>query len=216
MTQPTPRLLAFLDCMCSWCYGFSPVMEAIRGHFGDRIEYLLFTGGLRPYNTEPMSQEMRNKLAATYERIGTITGQSFVTTRLMDPDFIYDTEPASRAIVTMRHLKPGDDYSYYLTIQRAFYARGENITRDDVLAEHAAPFGIEREAFLEAFHSEAMKQAVVNDFQIAKRFEIDGFPTLLLHRTDGQNPNALLMVGQGYCPAAEAIERIEAGLAAAV
>ena len=212
----TPRLLAFLDCMCSWCYGFSPVMEAIRSHFGERLDHLLFTGGLRPFNTEPMAPAMRQKLAGVYQRIGGITGQPFVTTRLMDPDFIYDTEPASRAIVTMRHLTPGEDYSYYLTIQRAFYARGEDITRDEVLAAHATGFGITEDAFLDAFRSEAMKQAVLGDFQVAKRLEIEGFPTLVLHRMDSANPNALILVGSGYSPADDAIARIEEGLAAEV
>lgn len=216
MSRPVPRLLCFLDCMCSWCYGFTPVMEAIRTHFEGDLEYLLFTGGLRPFNTEPMAPEMRAKLAATYEKIGTITGQSFVTTRLMDPDFIYDTEPASRAIVTMRHLAPAEDYSFYMTIQRAFYGQGADITREDVLASHASLFGISEADFLEAFRSEAMKQATLADFEVAKRLDIQGFPTLILHRTDGENPNALLLVGQGYAPAGEAIERIEAGLAADV
>jgi putative protein-disulfide isomerase len=215
-TPTTPRLLCFLDCMCSWCYGFTPVMEAIRTHFEGRLDYLLFTGGLRPYNTEPMAPEMREKLAATYEKIGTITGQSFVTTRLMDPAFIYDTEPASRAIVTMRHLAPAEDYSYYMTIQQAFYARGEDITREEVLAHYAAGFGLSEADFVASFRSEPIKQAVIGDFEVAKRFNIEGFPTLVLHRADGANPNTLILVGQGYAPAAEAIERIEAGLAAEV
>jgi putative protein-disulfide isomerase len=216
MTQPTPRLLAFLDCMCSWCYGFSPVMEAIRGHFGNRLEYMLFTGGLRPFNAEPMAPAMREKLSATYQRIGEITGQPFVTTRLMDAAFIYNTEPASRAIVALRHLKPGEDYSYYLTIQRAFYARGEDITREEVLARYATEFELDEATFLDAFRSEAIKQATLGDFEVAKRFGIDGFPTLLLHRMDAKNPNALIMVGHGYASAADSVARIEEGLAMAV
>lgn len=212
-----PRLLAFLDCMCSWCYGFTPVMDELRGHFGDRLDHLLFSGGLRPFNREPMAEAMREKLASVYARIGEISGQPFAAMpRSMDPDFIYDTEPASRAIVTMRHAAPGADYAYYRAIQQAFYARAEDITREEVLAAHAAPFGVEREAFLDLFRSEPIRQAVLADFGVAKQFDITGFPTLVLHRMDGKNPNALLLVGQGYAPAAEMIERIEAGLAAYV
>lgn len=215
-TPGKPRLLAFLDCMCSWCYGFAPSMEAIRAHFGDRLDYMLFTGGLRPFNTEPMADSMRQKLAGIYAKIEEVSGQPFTAARLMDPAFIYDTEPASRAIVTMRHLAPGEDYSYYLSIQKAFYARGEDITREDVLAAYAEAFGIARGDFLEAFRSEPIKQAVLGDFDVAKRFGIEGFPTLVLHRLDGTNPNALLVVGQGYAPADQAIAQIEAGLVAEV
>jgi multidrug efflux pump subunit AcrA (membrane-fusion protein) len=117
-------------------------------------------------------------------------------------------------IVTMRHAQPSQDYSYYLTIQKAFYERGENITREDVLAGYASLFGVPVERFQELFHSEAIKQAVLNDFGVAKQFGIEGFPTLILHRTDAQNPNALLLVGQGYAPAQDMIQHIEAGLTA--
>ncbi|MCU0819969.1 MAG: DsbA family protein [Beijerinckiaceae bacterium] len=214
---PTPRLLCFLDAMCSWCYGFTPVMDRVAAHFGNRLDYLTFTGGLRPFSREPMAEAMREKLAGIYQRISEISGQPFAAMpRSMDPGFIYDTEPASRAIVTMRHAAPGEDYPYYRAIQQAFYARAEDITQEDVLAGHAEAFGVERAAFLELFRSEPIKQAVLNDFGVAKQFGIEGFPTLVLHRTDSQNPNALLLVGQGYAPTEEMIERIEAGLAAEV
>ncbi len=211
-----PRLLCFFDAMCSWCYGFAPEMDKIATHFGERLEYLTFTGGLRPFNREPVSDDMREKLLKAYRKIEEITGQPFDRERMVDPDFIYDTEPASRAIVTMRHASPGADYSYYLTIQQAFYARGEDITKEEVLAGYAEAFGVNSETFLELFRSEPIKQAVLNDFGVAKQFGIEGFPTLVLHRTDGKNPNALLLVGQGYASAEDMIERIEAGLQADV
>ena len=30
MTDASPRLIYFADAMCSWCYGFQPVVAAIR------------------------------------------------------------------------------------------------------------------------------------------------------------------------------------------
>jgi putative protein-disulfide isomerase len=215
--KPQPRLLCFLDAMCSWCYGFSPVMEKIAEHFGGRLEYFTFSGGLRPFNTEPMAPEMRAKLAQIYQRIGEVSGQPFTSTpRSMDPDFIYDTEPASRAIVTMRFLKPEQDYSYYLTIQQAFYAYGDDITQEEVLAAYAERFDVPQETFLEAFRSEKIREATMSDFRVAQKFGITGFPTLVLHRLDGQNPQAMLLVGQGYAPIEDMIERIEAALVAEV
>lgn len=216
-TEPqTPRLLSFVDAMCSWCYGFTPVLEQIRSHFTDRLDHYTFAGGLRPFNTEPMTPEWREKLSKTYATIAEMTGQRFTTKKLFDPKFIYDTEPASRAIVTMRFLKPGMDYSYYLTIQNAFYAFGEDITQPEILGAYAEKFEVRYADFLEAFNSDDIRQSTLGDFQVAKNLGIDGFPTLVLHRVDGKNPNALLLVGQGYAPADEMISRIEAALAADV
>lgn len=211
-TIDRPRLLYFADTMCSWCYGFAPEMNQVLLAFQDRLDLLAFSGGLRPFNTEPVKDSMRQMLTDTYARIGQLTGQPFGTCPSLQPGFVYDSEPASRAMVTMRHLAPGDDYPYMLTVQRAFYADGEDITREDVLVRHATAFGIPEDRFREAFRSEDMKQATLADFQVAQQFGIDGFPALVLHRQRSTGDNALMMVGQGYAKAAEIIERLEAAL----
>jgi putative protein-disulfide isomerase len=208
----TPRLLAFIDTMCSWCYGFAPQMAVIRNHYGARLDHLTFSGGLRPFTKEPMDAKKRSFLTDTYDKIGSITGQPFVHTRILDPDFIYDTEPASRAVVTMRHLVPGEDHAYQVAIQSAFYAQGQDITKPEILASFAPAFGPTRDEFLEAFASEAMREATLNDFRVAQKFGIDGFPTLILHRVSPEGENQLLLVCKGFALASDVIERIDAGL----
>jgi putative protein-disulfide isomerase len=208
-----PRLLAFLDTMCSWCYGFAPQMARIRAHFGDRLDYLTFSGGLRPFTKEPMDAKLRSKLAETYKKIGEMTGQPFQPSWLNDPAFIYDTEPASRAVVCLRHLAPGEDYAYQEAIQRAFYAGGEDITRAEVLARHAVPFGLDEATFLASFDSDSMRAATMDDFRVAQKFGIDGFPTLIIHRLDPAQEMQLMMVAKGFDSADDIIERIEAAIA---
>ena len=191
-------------------------MEAIRAHFQDRLAYLTFSGGLRPFTKEPMEDAFRLKLAGIYAQISAVSGQPFGETPSMEEGFIYDTEPASRAVVTMRHIASGEEYPYMLTIQRAFYAGGEDITQSAILARHAEGFGVTQAQFLQAFQSAEMAEATLADFRVAQQFEIDGFPTLLIHRQNGAGDNRLLMVGKGYAEASDIIERIEAALVAEV
>ena len=49
----TPRLIYFADPMCSWCYGFSPVIAQIRQTFGRALPIEVVMGGLRPGNAGP-------------------------------------------------------------------------------------------------------------------------------------------------------------------
>ena len=42
-----PHLVYFADPMCSWCWGFSPVIEAISEQFGTSLPIRLIMGGLR-------------------------------------------------------------------------------------------------------------------------------------------------------------------------
>lgn len=206
-----PRLLYFADAMCSWCYGFAPEMARIKAHFDDSLDHLTFSGGLRPFNTEEMEAGFRDQLAGTYDRIENLTGQSFANPKSLTPGFIYDTEPASRAVVTMRHMKPGADYPYMLAIQQAFYQEGSDITDADVLAGFATLFGVDEAEFARNHASEAMKAATMQDFQIARQFNIDGFPTLIVHKREA-GENKLMLVAKGFDRADEIIDRIEAAL----
>ncbi len=49
----TPHLIYFSDPMCSWCYGFSPVIDDIRRAFGRALPIRVVMGGLRPGTAVP-------------------------------------------------------------------------------------------------------------------------------------------------------------------
>lgn len=210
-----PRLLYFADAMCSWCYGFAPEMALIREATRERTDLLLFAGGLRPFTKEPVDARMRDYLAKTWARIGEITGQPFAQGAVQREGFVYDTEPASRAIVTIRQLAPGREYDFLVAIQRAFYAGGADITDQERLADAAEALGIARADFLAAFLSEAMRAATLDDFRVAQRFGIDGFPTLVLHRKDNAGEDEFILIGKGYERADPVLARLEAALGGA-
>ena len=42
------QLIYFADPMCSWCYGFSPVVRALRPRYAEVLPIRLIMGGLRP------------------------------------------------------------------------------------------------------------------------------------------------------------------------
>ena len=48
------HLIYFADPMCSWCYGFWPVIAAVQAAFGETLPIRLVMGGLRPGTTEVM------------------------------------------------------------------------------------------------------------------------------------------------------------------
>ena len=57
-------LVYFADPMCSWCYGFSPVIREIADHFGERLPVEVVMGGLRAamgYTGSPDIETMRTR-----------------------------------------------------------------------------------------------------------------------------------------------------------
>lgn len=195
-TQHPRHLVYFADPMCSWCWGFSPVINGLADHFGDRLPVTVIVGGLRPGTAEPMSDAMRADIRHHWEKVQERTGQPFDFSFFDRTGFIYDTEPADRAIVVMRLLNPRIMLAYLQSVQRAFYAENRDVTDEDVLADLAAEHGLDRERFLKALRTEQAKIATRADFETARASGVTGFPTLYA----GDTESGYAMVTTGYRP----------------
>ncbi len=199
------------DAMCSWCYGFAkPLDELLADPQGAApLQLALVMGGLRPFTTEAITAERANELAGHWQKVAQASGQPFTpaaSTAMHAPGFVYDTEPASRATVTVRGLWPQHVWRYFKTVQHAFYAEGRKVTEAGVLADVAEQVGLPRAAFASAFASQAMRDATLEDFRQSQAWGIRGFPTLLAAHGDH-----LHLVGSGYMP----IDALRASLTAA-
>jgi putative protein-disulfide isomerase len=207
-STPLPRLIYFADTMCSWCYGFAPEMNRVLLAVGERVDLILQAGGLRPFSTEVMTDAEKPRFRGYREKVHAASGQPFDWSFFERDGFVMDTEPASRAVVTMRSMNIGQAYAYMHAIQRGFFAMNDDIRDPDILAGYAGQFGVDPDAFLMAYGSEDMKDATKADFALAQRFQVSGFPTLVLLKERGA-----YQVGVGYAKAETIIEQIERALA---
>lgn len=191
-----PKTLLYIaDPMCSWCWGFSPVMEAIGKKYQDHVNIQLLVGGLRPGNTERFNEHRREYILGHWRAVHQRTGQPFNFDFQMGPDFTYDTEPASRAVVAVRKLQADQVFHFFQDVQRAFYVENLNVTKVEVLADLASSRGIDREQFLTSFQSAELRKNVLEEFDSCRKLDISGFPTLLAQ--DGQQTTPL---AHGYQP----------------
>ncbi|MGE5337059.1 MAG: DsbA family protein [Gemmatimonadota bacterium] len=198
-------LIYVADPMCSWCYGFAPELQALLDSFPDQTLRLVL-GGLRAYSAQPMDAALRASLAHHWRDVERVSGQPFDRSLLARTDFVYDTEPACRAVVTVRSTDASRAWPMFHAIQRAFYAQGRDVTRADVLAAiHAELTGGSSAEFEQQMGSAAMREATRTDFALAREWEVQGFPTLFAER-DGH----YALLAPGYTKAAELIERARA------
>lgn len=163
--------------MCSWCWGFAPVIEDLAEDFPVEV----VVGGLRP---GPSAQELEDRMAAYlrdhWVEIAERTGQPFDTSFLDRRDgWIYDTEQAAVAVVQMRSLDENSTLDFFTTVQHAFYAEGKDVTNFDVLADLAVGFGVDRDEFRSAIGSEEGRKAAWADFSRSRNWGIGGFPALI-------------------------------------
>jgi putative protein-disulfide isomerase len=179
------ELLYIADPMCSWCWGFSPVIDAVKDHFQDQLPVRILMGGLRPGTTEPMVDGMKADISGHWKHVQQATGQPFDLTFFDREGFVYDTEPASRAVVAVRNMEPTLVFEFLKKVQEAFYAMNRDVTDPDVLAAIAEESGQNREAFRVEIDTEETITETWMDFETSRRLGVTGFPTLLAGSDEG-------------------------------
>jgi len=204
------RLVYFADPMCSWCYGFSPVISALADRFDGRLALHLIMGGLRAGNTEAMRLEDKQYIRDAWKRVAATTGQPFDMGFLARENFVYDTEPACRAVVTARRLMPKLTLSFMARIQQAFYAENRDVTAADEIAAVAEEAGFDREQFSAAFAAPETQNETFRDFLTAQELGIRGFPTLIA----GSETKGYALLTNGYRPLEDLADPLERWLAA--
>jgi len=168
--------------MCSWCWGFAPVLEKIKSSYSDQLQIALILGGLRPGTKQPIEEGARQEILHHWHEVHKRSGQPFLFEGAMPEGFVYDTEPPSRAVVTLGELDPHSVLTYFKKIQAAFYAEQIDVTREDVLIELLTGFDVDRVKFQALFESDAMRDRTLAHFQRTRQSGVRGFPTAILQK----------------------------------
>jgi putative protein-disulfide isomerase len=200
-----PHLVYFADPMCSWCWGFSPVIEAIETDAELALPIRLVMGGLRPGTTEPLSERAKAEIRSHWDHVHEASGQPFDQAFFSREGFVYDTDPAARAVVVMRRAGMSRALAGLQRIQAAFYAENRDVTQLDELAAIAVELGFSDEEFREAMQSDAARQETLQDYALSQSAGVRGFPTLIAG-TGRDNQYAL--VTHGFQPMDEVLSTL--------
>jgi putative protein-disulfide isomerase len=199
------QFVYFADPMCSWCYGFSPVIGEIARRFEGRLPVRVVMGGLRAGNTRPMREADRDYIRGAWTRVGEASGQPFDFAFFDRESFTYDTEPACRAVVTMRRRAPEKALDFLARVSRAFYAENRDMTKPAELSQVAAELGEDAEAFELAMLDPETRNATLRDFLLAQQSGVSGFPCLVV----GREADGYALVTSGFTQLEHLIEPLE-------
>jgi putative protein-disulfide isomerase len=203
--MPEQRFVYYADPMCSWCYGFAPVISTLAERFEGRTDLKVVMGGLRAGNTAPMRAEDKTYIREAWTRVGAASGQPFDFSFFDRAGFVYDTEPACRAVVTARRLLPRMALPFMGRVAQAFYAENRDMTSLEEIAAVAEEAGFDREEFTTAFLGAEARNETFGDFLAAQELGIQGFPTLIA----GSEAKGYALVTNGYRPLGNLLEPLE-------
>lgn len=203
------KLIYIADPMCSWCYGFGPELNTLLSGLPD-TQLELIVGGLRAYNKEVMDEKLKATLLEHWKKVEQVSGLPFAKDGLSHEGFIYDTEPACRAVVAAGMLAPDTALDVFHAIQHGFYAENLDTTKGELLADIAAAvfekadIQIDAAEFLRTWASEEARNATEADFTQTKLWGVSGFPTLVLEKS-----GELYLVTSGYTKTETLVERLQ-------
>lgn len=189
------EILIVADPMCSWCWGFSPVLNEFINDYKKKYTFKLFLGGLRVGEENVLDEEFKTKLSDSWNRVKKVTNQDFNFDILKQLGFIYNTEPSCRAVASVRQVNPEKAFTYIEELHKAFYLENKNITDSQFLLNEAVKLGIDENAYSELYNSESFKQELYSEFEYVAHLGVQVFPAVLVHTDTG-----FTILSQGYHP----------------
>lgn len=175
------RLYYVHDPMCSWCWGFAPVLKQFLAALPSDIEVKRLLGGLAVDSDAPMSSEMQGMLQETWRRI---------ETKIPNTKFNFDfwtkcqprrsTYPSCRAVIAAR--QQGEDFDEQMTkaIQIAYYQQARNPSDLETLAALADELSLDVTKFKRDMLSPKMQLQLEEEIEYSRELHAESFPSLVL------------------------------------
>ncbi len=178
------EIIFVVDPMCSWCWGFSPVIESLRK--SNAYIYSLVVGGLRSKGEMTWDESAKRYLQGHWEQVAKGTGQPFSKSLFEKEHFDYDTYPSCKALVSVRELfGMSKAFEYLHIIQTAFYVNGDDITQERVLLNLLDTIDVDVEKFEIFYKSERAQLLMEHDFSKARSMGANAFPSVVIIDEEG-------------------------------
>ncbi|VAW62907.1 Thioredoxin [hydrothermal vent metagenome] len=168
------------DPMCSWCWGFKPVLEELIHHLPDTLKLEYMMGGLAADSDTPMPDKMQRQIKSNWQSIQ----QS-----IAGIDFNYDfwtlctprrsTYPACRAVLAAKRLQ-GKYNEMNTAIQKAYYLQAKNPSDYNVLYELAEDIDINKEQFISSVHSDEIQEQLIQQIEFSRSVGAYSLPSLFI------------------------------------
>lgn len=197
----------FYDALCSWCYGFSPLLKKIQVKYEDEFDFEVISGGMQMGERKQPVSDIRNYLKGAYidvtQRTGVHFGQDFMAV-VEDGSQLLNSVPASVALSVIKELRPREALNFAAAIQKGIYYDGINWNNAEAFIPYAERAGVEADVFLEKFHEDKFLQKAKADFKLTANFGVTGFPSVVLKRKEKYS-----LIAQGFLPFEQLEETLE-------
>ena len=181
------------DPMCSWCWGFHPVLQKVRGALPADIALVYVMGGLAKDSDEPMPDEIRAYVQNAWREVSEKTGARFNWDFWTRCSPVRSTYPACRGVLSAAAQEEEAGPTYFEAVQKAYYLQARNPSETETLVELAGEIGLDESRFAAELRSPKTEQRLQDQFSTRRRLGIRQFPSLVL-----ETCNEITVITKGY------------------
>ena len=182
----TTHITYLFDPLCGWCYGASAAVEKLAAR-PDFVIELAPTGLFAGAGARPMDDGFATYAWTNDQRISRLSGQPFSEAYrhdvLGDRTRLFDSGPATLALIAVAGTAPNREFEALKAIQRARYVDGRDITDIAVLSDVLRALGLRKAAERLATSDDNLIAAYRQRIEAARvemrRFGADGVPALI-------------------------------------
>ena len=178
-----PTLYYIADPMCSWCWGFAPVLEEVAGELPQNVNLRYVMGGLARDSDEPMPEEVRSYVRNAWREVSATTGARFNWEFWEKCQPRRSTYPACRAALAggLQGVLP----EMFAALQRAYYMEARNPSDAGTHFALSGELGLDPDRFAGDLVSPRVEELLQKDFARRRELGVREFPSLILESNGG-------------------------------
>ena len=204
-----PRLYYVADPMCSWCWGFRPVLQEVVAALPETVPVVYVMGGLAKDSDETMPEATRAYVQRNWRDVTATTGAEFNWDFWSKCKPRRSTYPACRAVLAARAQREDAVPELFDAIQRAYYEEAGNPSDLETLTQVAGtlspPLDVDR--FDRDIRSPEIEAQLQEGFNLRRSMGVREFPGVVVKRGDAQ-----MDIVRGWANAQTTLARLETAL----
>jgi putative protein-disulfide isomerase len=203
------KLTYFFDPLCSWCFGFSPVIKQLHKSYHELLELEVISGGMITGEESGPVGEVASYIKTAYrdvERVSGIQfGDTFVQDVLKNGTTVFNSLTPSLAMSVIKRDRPEQVFLYAADLNHKIFKEGKAPENLEWYRPLARKYDMVPKYFLDSMHSEEIQRNTIMDFMKTQQFGVNGFPTLLLEKNGEHH-----VITKGYSRLPDVVRKIEA------
>lgn len=192
-----PKIIYVYDALCGWCYGFSPVMQAVYENYGADFEFEILSGGMILGEQADRVDKPSGPSIESFKSIEEITGINFGTAFIHNYEFgsiTFNSETPAIALAVFKSFSPGKALEFAQQIQNSIYYDGKNPDDIDLYRYLSVNNSIDPDLFEEKMSEPQFKDAAYYEFALAKQLQVHNYPAVLIQVSESK----FYLVARGY------------------